>query len=304
MRYLHRTRTARAQRLAQVAKDLAIPRGFTMHDLQQKLTRVSGRAVHISSAELVSGSLSGFWFRKNGADYLFYERHTSPFHQANIVLYLAAHALLAEPDGRLFDARLLPTVGIELAKLMLGDIAPSTVSDVEADDFAFLALRSAGRSVNWLKARRSLRRIEPLRCALLSAVPQAARALGYAALPGATRRLCQAVVEIREAALALQPFRDPEVGAAAIKSGCALGLTGRDLAATVEAAVLADAIRGRRVGEPLRAKPDSQAIDSPLVTADLVGEVEWLIRVSRAFVSHSIDGQSSRGKARRIRSGR
>lgn len=296
MRHPFRARSAHAQRLAQIAKDLAIPRGSTLRDLQQQLTRVSGRAVHVSSAELVSGSPSGFWFRRNGEDYLFCERHTSPFHQASIVLHLAAHALLTEPESRLFDPRLTPTAGIELANLILGDIPSSTLSDVEADDFAFLALRSAGRSVNWLKARRSLRRIEPLRCALVSAVPQAARALGSAALPGATRRLCQAVIEVREASLALQPFRDPAVGAAATKSGCVSGLTGRDLAATVEAAVLAGAIRRRHVGEPARTEPDTQVVDSPLVTADLASEVEWLIRLSRAFASHSIDGQSSKGQ--------
>jgi hypothetical protein len=276
---------AGAQRHAQVAKDLAIPRAFSMSDLQQRLERYSGRAVHVSPAELGSGSPAGIWFRKNGADYLFYEQHTSPFHQAHIVLGLAAHALLVDADARMFDPRLTPDLGIELVRLMLGDIAPSPLSDANADDFAFLALRSACQSVNWFKARRSLRRLEPLRCALLSAVPQAARAPGYTALPGVTRRLCQAVVEIRDAALALRAFRDPEVGAAASDAGRAAGLAGRDLAAAVEAAVLADAIRACHAGEESGAKPGSQAIDPPLLTADLACEVDWLIHLSRAFRS-------------------
>lgn len=283
MRHPGQARTARARGHAQVAKDLAIPRGFSLSDLQQLLERYSGRAVHVSSAELGSGSPSGFWFRKNGADYLFYEQHTSPFHQAHIVLHLAAHALLADADVRVFDPRLTPDVGMALVRLMLGDVAPNPLSDVDADDFAFVALRSACRSVSWFKARRSLRGLEPLRCALLSAVPQAACAPGYAALPGVTRRLCQAVIEIREAALALRPFRDPEVEAAASDAGRAAGLAGRDLAAAVEAAVLADAIRASHAGEASRAKPGSQASDRPLLAADLAGEVDWLIRLSCAF---------------------
>lgn len=298
MRHLRRARRARVQRHAQVAKDLAIPRAFSMSDIQQSLERHSGRAVHVSPAELGSGSPSGIWFRKNGADYLFYEEHTSPFHQAHIVLHLAAHALLVGADRLVLDPRLTPAVGIELARLMLGDVAPSTLSDVDADNFAFLALRSACRPVNWFKARRSLRRLEPLRCALLSAVPQAARALGYTALPGATRRLCQAVVEIREAALALRPFRDPEVGAAASDAGRSAGLAGCDLAAAVEAAVLASAIGARRAGVPAQAKPDGQAIDSPDLTADLACEVDWLIRLSQAVPSHFHDGRASKRRPR------
>lgn len=301
MRHRRRARSARAQRHAQVANDLAIPHPLSMSDLQQRLERHSGRAVHVSAAELGSGSPSGIWFRKNGADYLFYERHTSPFHQAHIVLHLVAHAFLAETEGMVLDPRLTVNVGVELAKLMVGDVARSALSDDEADAFAFLALGWASRSVRWFKARRWLRRLEPLRCALLSAVPQAARTSGQAVQPGATRRLCQAVVEIRDATLALRPFTDPDVRAAAGDAGRAAGLTGRDFAASVEAEVLAHAIRAKRASEPTGKSHYDQAVDSTIVTADLASEVEWLIHLSRAFVSQSIDSRASQRAVRRRR---
>lgn len=272
----------RRQRHAQIAEELGIPHAFTLSDIQLRLERYSGRAVHVAAAELDSGSPSGFCFRKDRAEYLFYERRTSPFHQAHIVLHLAAHALLADGRGAALDHRLTPLVGAELVRLILGDVTSSQVSDTEADDFAFLALRSANRSVTRFQAARSLRRIEPLRWALLSVVPQAARASGETALPGATRRLYQAVIEIREAALALRSYREPEVAASANERCRAAGLAGRNLAAAVEATVLAGAVQAKQAGMPACEKPDNN--DDPVAAqADLASEAAWLTQVSRAL---------------------
>jgi len=63
---------------------------------------------------------------------MFYERSTSAFHQAHIVVQLAA-LLLTDGDDQVHDPRLTPLVSTKLASLILGDISVSTVSEAEAD---------------------------------------------------------------------------------------------------------------------------------------------------------------------------
>ena len=63
-------------------------------------------------------------------------------------------------------------------------------------------------------------------------------------------RLHQAVVEIRDAVLALRPYWDRRVLEAARRQADAAGLTGEDRAASVEAAVLAAALRAKAAGAP------------------------------------------------------
>lgn len=279
---MRQRRLAHAQNHLQVVRELGVPCPFSMKEFRLRLARYSGRPVNLEPAEFDSGSPSGIWFRKKGADYLFYESRTSPYYQAYVVLHLTAHAVLADLRGAVLDPGLVPAVNTELARLMLGDVSPSPVSDAEADGFAFAALCSARRFDTGFKTTRSLRRLEPLRRALLGAVPQAARASGQTAQPGATRRLHQAVIEIREAALALRPYRDPEIAVAASSAGRGAGLAGSELAVAVEAAVLAEAIQARQSGQATAGKPESPG-DLFALRADLASEVAWLEKVSRAF---------------------
>jgi len=63
-------------------------------------------------------------------------------------------------------------------------------------------------------ARRLLRQLRPLHAVLLDAVPEAA-CPEVPGRPGPRVRLHRAVVEIREAVLALRPYAGPELAAAA-----------------------------------------------------------------------------------------
>jgi hypothetical protein len=194
------------QQQAQVLADLAVPVPFAMADFQARLTDYSGYQVQLLPAELPAGAPSGIWIRSNGSDYLYYERETSPFHQAHIVLHLAAHLLINDTSARVLDERLFSQVSKELVQLMLGDTTPSAITGPQADAFAFAALGPACQ-VSWLAARRALRQLAPLHRALLGAVP-AGRSPD---LPGAglRRMLYQVVIEIRDAELALRQYRDP-----------------------------------------------------------------------------------------------
>ena len=121
-------------------------------------------------------------------------------------------------------------------------------------------------------ARRLLRQLRPLHAALLGAVPEAARP-EVPGRPGPMVRLHRAVVEIREAVLALRPYVDPELAAAARKVVHPAGLAGDEAAAAVEASVLAAG-----------GVPGWQHMPGP----DLPSEAAWLVRVARAFDRDSV----------------
>jgi hypothetical protein len=294
-----RLRLAHTQHHNLEARQLAIPHPFSIGDIGPRLERYSSRAVHVASAQLGSGSPSGIWFRKNGADYMFYEQRTSPFHQAHIVLHLGAHALLGDTARMTFDPRLTPTVSGELVMLILGDTAPSLPDDAEADRFAFLAVQVSNHAVTRNRAQRLLRQIEPLRAALVSAVPAAARPLGETLGPAAIRKLYEAVLEVKEASLALRCYRDPEVESTTAHAGREHGLAGRDLAAVVEAAVLAHAIQWSKAGQAPCTEP-CDPVRSPVSDAGLASEAAWLVQVSRAFANRSADGGSAKRRTRHI----
>jgi hypothetical protein len=252
MRYHHKPHGA-GQRCADMIRDLAIPVPFDLREFRACLERHTHRTVELVPAIMVPGAPPGIFFRTTGADYLYYEQQTTSYHQAHIVLSLAAHMLLGEVDGPSFDRRLAPDISPELLRLMLGDISDSTVTRADAEEFAFLALDHAGLAAcpSFL-ARRALRQLRPLHSALREAAAGDNGAVASGVRPAARFRLHQQVIEIRDAALALRPYRDPDVASAATVVAKAAGLAGDELTAAVEAAVLAAAVRTKNVGNPER----------------------------------------------------
>lgn len=257
------------------------------------LERHCGRVVRLVPAVMEPGASSALWLRTAGAHYFYYEAQTSPFHQAYIVLHLAARMLLSKEAGTAVDLRLVPDVSPQLISLMLGDDAQHAVTDGEADAFAFQVL---GQKPYGLLARRRLRQLRPLRNALLDAVPEAT----YATAPGlrtsARYRLYQAVIEIRDAMLALRPYRDRQVAMGAAAAARAAGLIGDDLAAAVEGAVLAHAVRARKGNRRSDSEPAAYGL-APAVGPDLRSEAAWLVKVSRAHAEYALaDRQTVTGQ--------
>ena len=271
---------------APIAAELAIPSLFSLGDIEAGVERLSGRVTHVLTADLGSGSPSVIWFRKDGEDYLFCEKRTSPFHQAYIAVHLAAHALQLDADGTALDARLWSALGPELPRLMLGHFNADQVSDVEADSFAFLAM-PLRESLAKIKVRQSLRRLEPLRSALLGAVPQARRSLSGLVRPSrGASSVPDGAGDPRRRTGAAGAHRDPEVAAVAEADE----LASADRPVAVEAAVLAHAVRASKTGRPACPKPDG--LDSwSMAETDLASEVASLLRLSRDFVSRSTPRQ-------------
>lgn len=263
-----------------MVRRLAVPVPFSMSGFGAALQAQIGRPVVLAPAVLPPGAPSGIWIGTMPAEYLYYQERTSPFHQAHIVAYLAAH-LIGGQGRAVLDARLAPDLSPELVRLIVGDVEPSPVSDAEAETFAFLTLAGTGHVSN-RAARRLVRELEPLRAALVGVVQEAEWPGTARGRPAARRRLHQAVIEIREAALALRPYRDLRAASADVAAVLAAGLDADEAAAVVEAAVLGHAIRAKNAGvPPCRASGDP--VVQPVTGPDLASEAAWLARVSRAF---------------------
>lgn len=267
--------------LARQFRELAMPTPFDPDTFRGWLERRTGRRVCLVPVVTRPGEPSGIFLWRAAANYLYYEQQTSPWHQAHILLCLAAHLLVSQGAGHLIDPRLLRDARPQLVRKMLGEQASITLPRSLAEAFAFLALDRAGPGRPPILPRHTVRRLKPLHAALTKAGPQAAGTAVPGVRPAGRYRLHRQVIEIRDAMLALRPYRDPRVASAATAAARASGLTGEDLAAAVEAAILASAIHAKATGHPVQRSGNDL---TPLPGAgDMHSEAAWLRRVSRAF---------------------
>ena len=275
---MSRNRRVPRPSMAEPATDLAdtapVGEKFWRH-----VRRESHRAIQLVPVDTEPGGPSGMWCRTAETDYLYYERQTSPFHQAHILLHLAARLLLNNQSGLTLDPGLVPSLSPQLVRLILGDDVQVTRADEEAENLAILSLERVNRRPSRVNARRMLRQLAPLRAALVAAVPDAARvAVQTAPRP----RLHQTVVEIRDAVLALRPYWDDQVVQRGRQEADAARLTGKARACSVEAAVLAAALRAKAAGVPASGASPAHGWQH-MPGRDLLSEAAWLVRVSRRF---------------------
>jgi hypothetical protein len=122
------------------------------------------------------------------------------------------------------------------------------------------------------------------------------------------------IIEIRDGQRVLQPLADPATAEQAEELGQEAGLSGDELGAAVQAAILQSAIRGKAEGAPERASAPQEV---PVYGGDdLLAEVAWLKQVARAFSQleaqsltqrqlstreHAIVSQPRRGPRTRLR---
>ena len=267
-------RSAGADPVADLADKAPVGEKFWRH-----VRRESHRAIVLVPVDTQPGAPSGMWCRTAETDYLYYERQTSPFHQAHILLHLAARLLLNNQSGPTLDPALVPDLSPQLVRLVLGDNVQLTQADAEAENLAVRSLEGVNRRPLRVNARRMLRQLAPLRGALLAAVPEAARVTVQTA---PRPRLHQVVVEIRDAVLVLRPYFDDQVVRRARQEADAAGLTGKVRACSVEAAVLAVALRAKEAGVPASG-PSAVHGWQHMPGRDLLSEAAWLVKVSRRF---------------------
>ena len=149
----------------------------------------------------------------------------------------------------------------------------------------------AERLANWLGIYMSHLTLYPLWRALVAAtatVPLDQRSRWADRLmPTDIRfRLTRRIIEIRDGLVSLRPYRNPITRRVADELATRRGLTGIDLAATVEAADIARALNAFAVGQEARHEPardtgsDAGTVD---IAASIADEVSWLSRVTDAL---------------------
>ena len=278
-------------KLAYAAGRLPLPVPFTLEGFRESMEHHCGREVHLTPFSVGSGGPSGVFLQTADVDNLCYQAQTSPFHQAHIVACLAARALLSDPPQLRVDPRLVPDVGPQLARLILGENAElaEVAGRGQAEAFAVRVLDRAGVcQCPALVARRLHRALAPLHAALAEAVPGVVRP-HPAGIPGSAGfRLYWRVVEVRDAMLTLRPYGDPPAAAGpATMQG-----SGRDAddAALIEARLLASGVEAKRAG--LLPWPPTTQEDMPGGAIDLQAEAQGLARVALAYTRLRGDGAS------------
>ncbi|MFE1776021.1 MAB_1171c family putative transporter [Streptomyces sp. NPDC059008] len=130
----------------------------------------------------------------------------------------------------------------------------------------------------WLDRHRAYRDLKPLHREVTAQVPEPVLELGDDI--DLRTRLYRRVVEIRDAQWALRTWMEPGIAKNAEQLGTAAGLTGIDLAATIEAAQLKAALQAK-----IRQEQPAAYTDSPRVAAppDLAAELAFQRKLARAF---------------------
>lgn len=135
--------TSRRRRCAAIARELEVPRPFSLSQLLATLAGQRQRPIHLSPIASGPGAPCGLWIGTAEADYIFHEEGTTPWHKTHIIMHEVAHMLLGHEGTAAFhkQARLLaPDVDPAMVRLILGRTAYSTQEEREAEALASLIL--------------------------------------------------------------------------------------------------------------------------------------------------------------------
>ncbi len=285
MRHSGRSDDAAERRRKALLRELDLPTPLTLDGLRSCLERHCHRAIRTEYVVMEPGAPSAAWLRSRNADFLFVEKQTSPFHQIHILSCLAAHMLLDETPDLRIEAQLVPDVDLRAGHLIPAPPIDGAVSHPEAEAFAFNVWQHTSALPQKLHAKRLHRQLRPLHSALIDAIPAAAASATGPGMPSDPASLLyQAVIQIRDASLAIRAYGDPRVAATMMGTPVG-GLANQDRAAATEASFLAAALRSKAVGAPQR-KQSRAACPPHVPSADLLAEAAWLARVSAAFARY------------------
>jgi len=130
------------RRCVALVDELDLPEPFDMDAFCEALGRRRGRALRRIPADLPTGSPSGMWVATDDADYVFFERRTTPLHRRHIVLHELGHLICNhEAPPEMTDAAsrmLLPDLDPSVVRRMLGRTYYSVVEEQQAELVASL----------------------------------------------------------------------------------------------------------------------------------------------------------------------
>lgn len=136
--------------------------------------------------------------------------------------------------------------------------------------------------LSWRESYRSYCKLRPLWLALHDAVPEIAFESSDLPLRDIHYHLYRTVIEIRDGWRAVRHHLDPDIARHAAERGKAAGWSGLQLQAFVEAEQLRDALDARRSGRQLDVPHPVPCLQ---LSEDFTGELDWLTRVAKAFVT-------------------
>ncbi|MET0191702.1 MAG: MAB_1171c family putative transporter [Pseudonocardia sediminis] len=146
------------------------------------------------------------------------------------------------------------------------------------------------REVPRIRAQRAaLRTLEPLWRELHTEFPELALKMRS---PGPGRALYRRVVEIRDGLVLLGPYLDAAVAREAAERERGAGGSADEVAVSVQATLVRDALRARRAGE----QPPAEVVRLEQETASGGGTVDWrddadtLVRLARRFDAAAVPG--------------
>jgi hypothetical protein len=139
----------RKRRHTAIVRDLDIPRPFGLGEFAARLERQRSRPIMLRPFSSGPGMPCGLWIGTADADYIYYEKGTTPFHITHIALHEIAHMLLGHcglPAWQNLARQVAPDVHPSLVQLILGRSAYSTPEERDAETLASLIL---ARATDW-----------------------------------------------------------------------------------------------------------------------------------------------------------
>jgi hypothetical protein len=133
------------RRCERILDDLDAAGRLDIHDLCDVVSRRQGKPIHLIPESLPTSSPCGLTVRTAAFDAIFYERNTSPLHQAHIIGHELGHVLCGHRCAPVIDAEasriLLPNLDPALVQAVLGRTNYTEVEEREAEVIASLILR-------------------------------------------------------------------------------------------------------------------------------------------------------------------
>jgi hypothetical protein len=134
------------RRHAAIVRELDFPGPFGLEEFAARLGRQRGRPVLLCPFTAKAGVPCGLWIGTAEADYVYYERGTTPYHATSIALHEIAHLLLGHRGIAAWQDLaqwLAPDVDPSLVRIILGRSAYSTPEERDAETLASFMLERA-----------------------------------------------------------------------------------------------------------------------------------------------------------------
>lgn len=131
-------------------RDLDLPRPFDAWSLADVLAAHRGRPIHLYPVASLNGP-GGLWVSTPSADWILYERDTSPLHQEHIILHELSHLVCEHASAQVGDPAFLqdifPHLRPELVRSVLRRATYAADDEREAELLASMLLERAANAM-------------------------------------------------------------------------------------------------------------------------------------------------------------